>query len=437
MTNRYNLRRIYRNIINRAGDGRDVMPVEMIDQPYHGRYQVLIGEEATYVGIARAYQQNLKDREALRSLEPTKTPLQLAFIIHEQEPTFFGTSRLTMTSMDDVINIKDELSSEGLAQQVVVLKGWSADGLSYRQPYGFHHPNLNGLKEVIASTQDVDNSIYLEQDYLVSSELSSRIQFNRDVARNYSKLKMSYRLNRLDNQPINEYYLYPNVASSLFNRDLNAIESLGVNGLSLPSLGRTLFSYYDDARFSRSDTLSTVTNIASSLPGSAMHRPSAYMFPYLNHYLDMPITNSQLDLFTDLVPLVPMVIKGYIPAFTPYLNFNALGKERLLQMIDFGVNPSYLLTQQPSSTLRFTYSNRFFTTAYDDFKSDMTTVYPYLAGALDHVLGASVTDRTMLATGVSLVSYDNGVSIIINYRSSDYSYQQITVPALDYEVILP
>jgi hypothetical protein len=151
----------------------------------------------------------------------------------------------------------------------------------------------------------------------------------------------------------------------------------------------------------------------------------------------MPITNSQLDLFTDLVPLVPMVIKGYIPAFTPYLNFNALGKERLLQMIDFGVNPSYLLTQQPSSTLRFTYSNRFFTTAYDDFKSDMTTVYPYLAGALDHVLGASVTDRTMLATGVSLVSYDNGVSIIINYRSSDYSYQQITVPALDYEVILP
>jgi hypothetical protein len=437
MTNRYNLRRIYRNIINRAGDGRDVMPLEMIDQPYHGRYQVLIGDEATYVGIARAYQLNLKDREALQSLEPTKTPLQLAFIIHEQEPTFFGTSRLTMTSMEDVINIKDELSSEGLSEQVVVLKGWSSDGLSYRQPYGFNHPNLNGLKEVIASTQASSDSIYLEQDYLVSSELSSRVQFNRDVARNYSKLKMSYRLNRLDNQPIDEYYLYPNIASSLFNRDLEAIESLGVTGLSLPYLGKTLFSYYDDVRFSRSDTLATVTSIAEALPGSAMHRPSAYMFPYVNHYLDMPITNSQLDLFTDLVPLVPMVIKGYIPAFTPYLNFNALGKERLLQMIDFGVNPSYLLSEQPSSTLRFTYSNRFFTTAYDDFKTDITTVYPYLAGALDAVLGAKVTDRTMLATGVSLVTYDNGVSILINYRSSNYTYQQLTVSALDYEVILP
>ena len=437
MTNRYNLRRIYRNIINRAGDGRDVMPVEMIKQPYHGRYQVLLGGDANYVGIARAYQQNLKDREALRSLEPTKTPLQISFIIHEQEPTLFGTSRLTMTKMEDVITIKDELSSEGLAEQVVVLKGWSADGLSYRQPYAFNHPNLRGLQELISSTKAAGDSIYLEQDYLVSSELSSRVQFNRDVARNYSKLKMSYRLNRLDNQPIDEYYLYPHVASSLFNRDLDAIETLGVNGLSLPSLGNTLFSYYDDVRFSRSDTLATVTNIADALPANAMHRPSAYMFPYLNHYLDMPITNSQLDLFTDLVPLVPIVIKGYIPSFTPYLNFNALGKERLLQMIDFGVNPSYLLSEQPSSTLRFTYSNRFFTTAYDDFKSDITTVYPYLAGALDHVLGAKITDRTMLATGVSLVNYDNGVSILVNYRSIPYSYGQRTIPALDYEVILP
>ena len=437
MTNRYNLRRIYRNVINRAGDGRDVMPVEMIEQPYHGRYQVLLGNEATYVGIARAYQKNLKDREALRSLEPNKTPLQLAFIIHEQEPTFFGTSRLTLTSMEDVITIKDDLASEGLLQQVVVLKGWSSDGLSYRQPYGMNHANLAGLQQLIASTQADGNTIYLEQDYLISSELSSRVQFNRDVARNYSKLKMSYPLNRLDNQPIDEYYLYPHVASELLNRDIAAFESLGVSGLSLPHLGKTLFSYYDDARFSRSDTLAIATSMADALPGSAMHRPSAYMFPYLNQYLDMPITNSQLDLFTDLVPLVPMVIKGYIPAFTPYLNFNALGKERLLQMIDFGVNPSYLLTEQPSSTLRFTYSNRFFTTAYDDFKSDITIVYPYIAGALDLVLGASVIERTILATGVSLVTYDNGVSIVINYRSSAFTYQGLTIPALDYEVIQP
>ncbi len=51
MTNRYNLRRIYRNIINRAGDGRDVMPEEMISEPYHGKYQILLGNQAIMLGL--------------------------------------------------------------------------------------------------------------------------------------------------------------------------------------------------------------------------------------------------------------------------------------------------------------------------------------------------------------------------------------------------
>ena len=150
----------------------------------------------------------------------------------------------------------------------------------------------------------------------------------------------------------------------------------------------------------------------------------------------MPITNSQLDLFTDLVPLVPYVLKGFIPTFTPYLNFNALGKERLLQMIDFGVNPSYLLTDQPSSDLRYTYSNKYFTTAYDDFKEDIQNVYAYVSQALDPVLGAKVISRIVLQTGVTQVDYDNGVTLYINYRSTPVTVQQVTIAGLDYEVVL-
>jgi hypothetical protein len=176
--------------------------------------------------------------------------------------------------------------------------------------------------------------------------------------------------------------------------------------------------------------------MAQRLSANAMHRPSSYMFPYLNHYLDMPVTNSQLDLFTDLIPLIPIVLKGYIPTFTPYLNFNALGKERLLQMIDYGTNPSYLLTENPSSDLRFTYSNRYFTTAYSDFKTDITDVYAYVSGALDFVQGASVIQRDMLTTGVTQIDYDNGVTIVVNYRSEPWNQNGITVAGQDYEVIL-
>ena len=436
ITNRYNVRRIFRNIINRAGDGQDVLPEEMVMQPYEGTYQLLKNDLASYVGIAQSYQANLDARQSIRSLEPTKTPMQVAMIIHEQEPTFFGTSRLTMTSMDEVQTIRDRLIEDGIEEQVLVLKGWSDDGLAYRQPYYFNLPDRQGLIDVIEDVNADGQHIYLEQDYLVSSELSSRVQFNRDVARNYSKLKMSYRLNRLDNQPINQYYLYPSIAEQKLANDLDAIQDLSATGFAFPSLGNTLYSYYDDERFNRTETLNTVTSMAASLSANAMQRPSAYMFPHLNHYLDMPITNSQLDLFTDLVPLVPYVLKGYIPTFTPYLNFNALGKERLLQMIDFAVNPSYLLTEKPSSELRYTYSNKYFTTAYEDFQDDIRDVYAYVASALDPILGAKVLNRSIIQTGVSRVEYDNGVTLFINYRSTPVTVDEITISALDYEVVL-
>lgn len=436
MTNRFNIRRIYRNIINRAGDGRDVLPEEKVTQVYQGHYRMLTNQQASYVGMANAYQSQLISRDVFTtSLEPTQMPVQLAMLMYEQEPTFFGTSRVTMTSPQAVASIREDLDAKGVDQQLLVLKGWSSDGLAYRQPYAMNVPETSGMQSIIESIQTEGDAVYLEQDYLVSSELAHRINFNRDVARNYSKLKMSYRLNRLDNQPIDEYYVYPNVAANKLELDLPALDRLGADGFAFTHLGKTLFSYYDQMRYSRSQTLNTVTTMAASLSKTAMHQPSAYMFPYLSQYLDMPITNSQLDLFTDLIPLVPLVLKGFIPSFTPYLNFNALGKDRLLQMVDFAVNPSYILTEQPSSMLRFTYSNKFFTTQYDDFAEDIVDVYTYVSSALNFVSQARVTDRVMLATGVSKVTYDNDVSIYINYRSNAFTTEGITIPAMDYRVV--
>jgi hypothetical protein len=435
ITNRYNLRRIYRNIINRAGDGNDVIPEGMNQTPFESHYQILIGNQANYVGLANQYQQNLVARQQLQVREQEVTPIHLAMFMYEQEPTFFGTSRMTLTNPQQVQTISDTLKSQGVSEQMLVLKGWSEDGLSYRQPYYVNIPNRQGFLELMSYTDDANFPVYLEQDYLVSSELSSRINFNQDVARNFSKLKMRYRLNRLDNQPIDEYYVYPHRAAEKLANDLTAISNLGVRGLAMPHSGKTLFSYYDDIQRNRTMSKDSVYESLTQLPGVALHQPNAYLFPILDQYLDMPITNSQFDLYTDLVPLLPMVMKGYIPTFTPYLNFNALGKERLLQMVDFAINPSYILTDAPSSQLRFTYSNRYFTTAFSDFENDITEVYAYIATALNPTLGARIISRKMLATGVSEVIYDNGAIVYVNYRNTDFVSANGTVKALDYLVV--
>lgn len=437
MTNRYNVRRIYRTIINRAGDGRDSIIPNLITVPYDAQYQMLTGIQADYVGIAKQYQTNLVANNVLTQKEPEQMPMQIAYMMNEREPTFFGTQRVAMTSPQQAKVITETLADLGIEEQVMVLKGWSEDGLSFRQPYRFVHPDTNGLRDLISYADTNTIPIYLEQDYAVSSELSSRVNFNQDVARSYAKTKMSYQLNRLDNQPIDEYYLYPEVAQDKLNLDLNTIENLGVDGLSLPYLGKTLYSYFNQNYYSRTETKTIFESMAASIPGTAMHRPSSYMFPYLNQYLDVPITNSQRDIYSDLVPLIPLVLKGYTPLFTPYLNFNALGRERLLQMIDFGVNPSYLISEQASALLRFTYSNRYFTTAYSDFAEEMVLVYDFLSSAYQATQGTTVTARTMLTTGVSRVQYDNGVKIYVNYRNQDVTIDGVIISRMDFRVVLP
>lgn len=437
MTNRYNVRRIYRAIINRAGDGNDTILPNVITVPYQSHYQMLVGDQANYVGIARQFQANLVTQAMLSKKEPSQMPMHLAYIMNEREPTFFGTQRVAMTTMQQAKTISETLASEGIEEQVLVLKGWSEDGLSFRQPYRFVHPDSSGLRELIQYANEENFSIYFEQDYPVSSELSSRINFNQDVARSYAKTKMQFPLNRLDNQPIDEYYLYPEVAQQKLNLDLQQIQQLGISGLSMPSIGRTLYSYFNQAFYSRSDTKAIFETMVSTLPGTAMHHPSSYMFPYLDQYFDVPITNSQRDLYTDLVPLIPLVLKGYTPLFTPYLNFNALGRERLLQMVDFGINPSYLLSNQASALLRFTYSNRYFTTAFDDFAQEISSVYEYLSSAYALTAGEAIAARTIVATGVSRIQYDHGVVIYVNYRNQPVTIENLTIPRMDYMVVLP
>lgn len=435
MTNRFNIRRIFRNIINRAGDGNDVIPETVVNQDFEVLYHTLQGEKANYVGVANTYQESLVRQQMLEQEQKTSTPLHTSYLISEQEPNIFGTSRVSMTSYSQIKSMYETLKESGVDSQLTTLLGWSEDGFTAVAPYRTRFIDQGGLRSLISTMNEDGNDVYLDQEYLVGSDRSQRINFNNDVARNYSRLKMSFESRRLDNQNTDTYFLYPNKAIEKLNIDARAIEATGAKGLSMPRFANTLFSYYDGEQHSRTDSLNTINLAKDKYTQLALHRPNAYMFDVMSAYLDMPVTNSQFDIYTDLIPLVPIVLKGFVPMFTPYLNFNALGIERLLQMVDFGVNPSYLLTHEPTSKLRFTLSNRYYTTQFSDFETDIENTYAFVSSALDSVLNESIVRRDMLAVGVSKVTYSNGVSIIVNYRQVPFTSADVNVEPLSYKVV--
>lgn len=437
---RFNVRTIYRKIINQAGDGYDAVPDDIIPASYKVRYSFLSGSNASYVGMAKNYRNYLLGQAVLTAREKAKEsgiPLELSYILDEREPAFIGTARLSMTTPSQVQDAYDYFADNGISNQQLVLMGWSTDGATNRAPYRLNFTKKNDLKTLVKHVTQDGNAIYLDNDYVVSSDLSKRVSYNSDVARSLSRLKLASTNSQFGSSEADTYILNPSSSLEKAKNDVRQVSGLGVSGLSLDSLGNTLFSYYDNAIYYRSDSIRKYQQIAGLYGSMALSVPSQYLFAYTDDYLDLPLTNAQFDYYTDLVPLIPIILKGSVSYYTPYLNFNALGIDRLLSMVDFAINPSFILTQKPSTDMRYTESKGYYTTTLSDFDEEVIQTYDYLNAALKNVAGAAIDNREMLATGFSKVTYSNGVVIYVNYANSAQTNGSVTVSAHDYLVVMP
>lgn len=438
ITSRFNVRQIFKNIINKAGDGNDTIALEKTTANYKIQYNFLNGEKASYVGIAKEYRDFLIDEGILTSQEKVvdnQIPIQLSYIMSDQEPSFIGTSKVKMTTIDQVKTAYDYFKSNGINNQQITLTGWSRDGFVYRAPYRTSIAGKNDYKDLAEYITDDGNTIYLDNEYVLSSELSSQILYNRDVAKNLSKLKMVFNTRSLNGQILDLYLLYPDRSYKMAKEDVGFFNDLGVSGLSMTALGSALFSYYDGKNYERSNSITYYQDLALLYDSLTLSAPNVYLYSYIDGYMDLPITNSQYDYYTDLVPLIPIILKGSISYYTPYLNFNALAEDRYLTMVDFGVNPSYILTHEPTYEMRYTQASVFYTTTLSDYEGRILDTYHYANDALKYVTNAYIVDREVVETGLVLVTYSNGVLIYVNYNYETLTHLGNIVSARSYKVV--
>ena len=431
---RFHYRKIFRQLINQAGDGYETIATEGVDTEFKITYQLLKDQQANYIGVANAYRQSLMNRFSFESQRVLTQPsLHVAYLVNEQEPTFFGTSSLPMTSYQAIRQATERFEEAGITTQDISLLGWSNDGYRYRAPYQRQFVDSSGLNTFLASL-DEEHHVYLAHNYTRSSDLSSRVERERDVARNYSKVLMEQRVSRLGSNPFDLYTLNPDRALAMWESDRETFASRQL-GASFESMGSNLFSFFDGQRQSRSATIEAYQAMLSTSSRNLLAHANEYALPYMNGYLDMPITNAQYDYYSDLAPIIPTVLKGFMPAYTPYLNFNALGQDRLLQMIDFGLFPSYILTEKPTTDMRFTLSNDFYTTSIDDFEDEIKTTHALISQALTPVINQTIVSRDVLAIGLVRVTYDHQVKIYINYAPYSQTADGVTVLGQSFEVI--
>ncbi len=431
---KYVLRDIYWQVIDRQNNGQDAVLSQRSDSNFKIHFGFL-GSDANYVGIASRYQSYLVEEGILtKKIPESDIDLHLSFVMSDLEPSFLWSKRISMTKTNDVLRIYEELKEQGITNQSIKLLGWSKDGNTNRldrMNFNERDKNYDKLSEHINAD---GNQILLNNDYVYAAESSKRVSLISDVTRNIAKTRITFEINSLSTRRT-LYFLDPAKTREKLLSDLSFYEDHHY-GLSADSIGQSLNSFYRKSYHERMDTKAYYQEALESYGFVSLVNPNDYLWQYTDQYLDMPVLNAQYRYYTDLIPLIPIILSGHVAMYTSYLNFNAIGEDRLLMMVDYNLYPNYVLTSEDTFKMRYTASNELYTTHYDSYKAEIVRTYGFVNEALKHVSGKKIVSREMIETGVSLVTYENGVSILINYTSNDVDYQSITVEKKSYEVIL-
>jgi hypothetical protein len=418
-------RRTYNQPVNKAGDVITLLQNEPNPVDIAINYTALSGQNASYVGMAAAYRERLDFKEAEKR---NTIPLRLETIGLEKMQGVLFAKTIVMTEFDRFAAIASDLRADGVDNIVGVYSGFTDGGVSWAPPkYDKLSGRLGGKKGLEAARASVDD-LYLRADFVRASTRSGSYNRYRDLAKKTNDQHYSYR-----NQTDDKYLLSYEKTKALLQDSADRFAAQA-DGWALDTIGYLLYPDHKK-NLTLTDQIEAYREALRGMPGkTALYEANSYAWEYLDAYFDFPLYSSQYAAFTDTVPFASIVLRGSVDLFGAYANFYPYARDDLLRLIDFGVYPSFIVTDQPAEKLAKTDLATIYSARYDVLAADIKAYYGFVSQALNAVIGARIIGRKVVATGLVVVSYENGVNLVVNFHHEDRDYLGQPVPAKSYLV---
>ncbi len=401
------------------------------------RYFLLSGDDANYSGMANAYREYLLENDLVSEAD-TSYNTRVDFLGTDRESFLFGTTAVVATSVENIEDIYEQLQAKGISSLLTVYKGWQKGGL-YNVPISKYKADskiggTSALTELIEDSEKSNYHIYLYNDALEINATTNVFTFNAMKKIN----KRTYSIDTHQQVYDTFYYQMPSKSSSGLTSFVKSYTSKGVDTLAVAGISNTLFSYTSQGSvYSRQDSADTYEKVLSSVSEDTsliLEEPSAYLWKYTEAFLDMPLGSSDFMYVDEEIPFLSMVLKGIIPMYSEYVNFEANKSEFFLQMVESGVYPSFYLTYENSSALIYTNSSDLYSTEYTTYMDTVTEYDEQLRALAKQTEGSYIISHEITDEGIRKVTYDNGVVIYVNYTDNDIDIDGLTVGAMSYKL---
>jgi len=404
--------------------------------PYPTDFQVdyyfLANDKANYSNMALKYKEvlGISDKQ-------TEFGLNITLLGQDYKNGLFGRDFVKMTDYEDVLMIAKDLNSSGVLDLGIQYTGWNKGGF-----YGNTTPKVK-TSNLLGSKQDfIDLMDYLEGNKITISFMENPILAYENTLGSSIIRKTTLSVFATNNSRTSlistMYFRNPqNLAKELLKKQ-NDYQALGINNLSLSAVGNALFSYrYNNEYYYRNQMIDILREEFLKLGEFKIEvtMPNAYLFDLISGYHNIPIESNKYAYVTDSIPFIQMVLSNSVKMYSPYVNYVSDYRLMALRLIEFSINPAFLITKESTHLLRYTNSEHIYTSEYRLWKETILYFNEMVNEVFNSIEGSEIINHRYLDYGIAEVVYANNKVIYINYTESDYQINDsMIIPSAFYLV---
>jgi hypothetical protein len=404
------------------------------------KYYFQSGESASYIGMAQDYRKYLMESKGLQKQDKQVegTPLQLNIFGGTTKQNFVGRSFVSMTTFKQAEEILNFFKENGVEQIDVTYQGWGSKGspvaAQSRFPAASDLGGNEGMTRFVEYSHSLGYRVFLEDDQVTAASRKG-LSLGKNVITNVLGNPLDYGWNG-DGQ----YFLNLGTMLKAKDKSMAQYEKYGIDGIEENGIGRYLNTDFNRSQpISRDDMknhyVKMLDDERSRLNAVRLTNAMAYGLADRTTIADMPMDGSYLTVLDEAVPFYPIALHALVPyVFSDYNQFSEPAQQ-LLKALEYGGNVSFTVTFESPERLADVSGNRMLSTEFSVWKNTIVSQYQRISGVLDEVQGQYIVGYHKLTPDVSVVTYENGATVVCNYADKPFTYEGRTVAPMDFILI--
>ena len=417
----------------------------ILTTPVKAEYFVLSGEKASVYGMAEKYRDYLKKNSGFEKSENKEVDASFKIIGATLQPDFIlgiPTSKLfPLTTAAEAEKIANELSEKIGSNINLNLLGFGQSGVDAQKVAGGFKTagKLGNMEKLYFALDKKGINAFLDYDVIAFNKSGGGFS-KKDAAVYSSGMSITYTSFDTVSKTSNNdrfYLLSRSNLSRAVKKIIKVSAKKGVSGISLNSLGATVYSdYANQETYLANNMENDVAKLFAGVKkgGYKLLSTSANSYAAVNadYVNDAPIYSSDHIAFDFDVPFYELVFKGYVPLSSVSVNLCSDKEDAILRCVESGISPSYTVYGNFRKELVTNDNTFIFGSSFDGIKEDIYSTVNKAKDYLKLTGNAEIVGYEIINKDVRITRFAGGGYTVVNYGETPVATQYGEVAAKGY-----